>query len=115
MDFLSQDILRFPAATAEWTADTLSLGVSARVCKTSHWGCSVPHHAPLGMDSNSPMKVGEDGEKVLWRHWPLLSVRVFAFRCSWLDKELSLQGARGPRKKGCAGSSENVQPIKKTF
>lgn len=64
MDFLSQDILRFPAATAEWTADTLSLGVSARVCKTSHWGCSVPRHAPLGMDSNSPMKAGEDGDNV---------------------------------------------------
>lgn len=64
MDFLSQDILRFQAATAEWTADTLSLGVSFRVCKTSHWGCSVPRHAPLGMDSNSQMKVGEDSDNV---------------------------------------------------
>ena len=40
------------------------LGVSARVCKTSHWGCSVPLHAPVGVDSNSTIKVGEDSDNV---------------------------------------------------
>ena len=74
----------------------LSLDVSACACATSRWGCSVPCHAPLGRDSNSTMKVGEDGD----------GVGRLCSGARGYDKELSLQEPGVLQRKGVLASSE---------